>query len=289
MAGLKQLRLRIRSIKSTQKITKAMQVVSATKFTKAKNLVRDSGNYIEVLRNIVARIGAPENLQNLPEEARGFFVQNGNAPELLVLVTAERGLCGAFNFLIIKQMQTYIANLEKIGKQIRLIIIGKKGYDALKNNYANYIDSYLPFPKTHDNNLSIQIKDKILKMIKNSEIDSCQIFFNTCKNAMTQIPTVMQILPAEKLNKIEQENHLSYEYEGTELVASIINLYVGAQINYALLHSRASEEGARMTAMDNATKNAKELINKFTLKLNRSRQELITKDLIEIIAGAEAL
>lgn len=286
MAGLKQLRLRIRSIKSTQKITKAMQLVSATKFTKAKRQINDSENYITTLHNIVANIGSSDDLL---EEEKGFFVENVDAPHLLVLVTSERGLCGAYNFLVIKQLQSYIANLEKMGKQVRLIIIGKKGYDVLKGNYSSYIDSYLAFPKAHSNNLSIQIKDKILTMISNSEIGSCQIFFNKCKNAMTQIPTITQILPVEKQDKSEQEKYLSYEYEGSGLVSNIVNLYVGAQINYALLQSRASEEGARMTAMDNATKNAKELINKFTLKLNRSRQEFITKDLIEIIAGAEAL
>lgn len=289
MAGLKQLRLRIRSVKSTQKITKAMQLVSATKFTKAKHQISDSENYIAVLRNIVADIGSPENLQNLPEEEKIFFAENTNAPHLLILITSERGLCGAFNFLIIKQLQSYVANLEGTGKQIKLIIIGRKGYDALKGRYSAYIDSYIAFPKTHDNNLSIQIKDKILTMIKNSEIGSCQIFFNKYKNAMAQIPTVKQILPVGKQDVPEQEKHSSYEYEGSGLILNIINLYISAQINYAMLQSRASEEGARMTAMDNATKNAKELISKFTLKLNRSRQELITKDLIEIIAGAEAL
>ena len=286
MAGLKQLRLRIRSIKSTQKITKAMQLVSATKFTKAKRLISDSENYIMVLRNIVANIGSSEDLT---EEERKLFASNVDAPHLLVLITSERGLCGAYNFLIIKQVQSYIANLEKMGKQVKLIIIGKKGYDVLKHNYSSYIDSYIAFPKSHSNNLSVQIKDKILTMIRNSEIGFCKIFFNKYKNSMTQIPTIAQILPVEKQDKPEQEKYLSYEYEGKGLISTIVDLYVGAQINYALLQSRASEEGARMTAMDNATKNAKELINKFTLKLNRSRQEFITKDLIEIIAGAEAL
>ena len=286
MAGLKQLRLRIRSIKSTQKITKAMQLVSATKFTKAKRLISDSENYIKVLRNIVANIGSSEDLS---EEERRLFVSDVDAPHLLVLITSERGLCGAYNFLVIKQVQSYIANLEKMGKQVKLIIIGKKGYDVLKHNYSSYIDSYIAFPKSHSNNLSVQIKDKILTMIRNSEIGSCKIFFNKYKNSMTQIPTITQIVPVEKQDKPEQEKYLSYEYERKGLISTIVDLYVGAQINYALLQSRASEEGARMTAMDNATKNAKELINKFTLKLNRSRQEFITKDLIEIIAGAEAL
>lgn len=295
MSGLKQLRSRIKSIKTTQKITKAMQIVSATKFTKAKNQVKDSEDYIGILQGIMSSVAFGNNLQDLPIEQKKFFSEglldqgdlNINKSYLLIVVTSERGLCGAFNFLLSKQVKSDIANLENAGKQVRLIIIGKKGYDAFKGQYSHYIDNYYEFPKAH-NNLSFQVKEKLMEMVEDSRISNCQIYFNNCKNAMIQIPTKKQILPIEK-QLCSNEKYLSYEYEGEGLILHMIHLYVSAQINYALLQNRASEEGARMTAMDNATKNAKELINKLTLKLNRSRQDLITKDLIEIIAGAEAV
>ncbi|WP_341754169.1 ATP synthase F1 subunit gamma [Candidatus Tisiphia endosymbiont of Dioctria rufipes] len=295
MSGLKQLRSRIKSIKTTQKITKAMQIVSATKFTKAKNQVKDSEDYIGILQGIMSSVAFGNNLQDLPIEKK-FFSEglldqgdlNINKSYLLIVVTSERGLCGAFNFLLSKQVKSDITNLENAGKQVRLIIIGKKGYDAFKGQYSHYIDNYYEFPKAHNNNLSFQVKEKLMEMVEDSRISNCQIYFNNCKNAMIQIPTKKQILPIEK-QLCSNEKYLSYEYEGEGLILHMIHLYVLAQINYALLQNRASEEGARMTAMDNATKNAKELINKLTLKLNRSRQDLITKDLIEIIAGAEAV
>ncbi|WP_341747816.1 ATP synthase F1 subunit gamma [Candidatus Tisiphia endosymbiont of Dascillus cervinus] len=345
MSGLKQLRSRIKSITTTQKITKAMQIVSATKFTKAKNQVKDSEDYIGILQGIMSSVASSNNLQDMLIEQKKFFSEglldqgdvnrslaefasarefaeaterrtaaylsvredsstgathklpaevelckrsNINKLHLLIVVTSERGLCGAFNFLLSKQVKSDIANLENVGKQVRLIIIGKKGYDAFKGQYSHYIDNYYEFPKAHNNNLSFQVKEKLMEMVEDSRISNCQIYFNNCKNAMIQIPTKKQILPIEK-QLCSNEKYLSYEYEGEGLILHMINLYVSAQINYALLQNRASEEGARMTAMDNATKNAKELINKLTLKLNRSRQDLITKDLIEIIAGAEAV
>jgi F-type H+-transporting ATPase subunit gamma len=288
MSDLKHLRARIKSVKSTQKITKAMQLVSATKFTKAKNQINDSEDYIETLQNIMTSIASGDSLFDMRQEEKKFFLEETTKPYLLIVVTSERGLCGAFNFMIFRQVKSDIIKLQNAGKQVRLIIIGKKGYDALKGQYLEYIDNYFEFPKTHDGNLSLQIKDQLLKMLQNSEISSCQIYFNKCKNAMTQIPFKTQILPIKKQDELKNAS-LAYQYEGEGLILEMINLYVAASINYALLESRASEEGARMTAMDNATKNAKELINKLTLKLNRSRQDLITKDLIEIIAGAEAI
>lgn len=294
MSGLKQLRSRIKSVKSTQKITKAMQIVSATKFTKAKNQIKDSEDYIGILRDIMSNVASRNKLQDMAEEEKKFFSEelysshlNVSKPHLLVVVTSERGLCGSFNFSVSKQVKFDIANLENAGKQVRLMIIGKKGYDLFKWQYSHYIDNYFDFPKSH-NNLAFQIKDKLMEMVDSSKISSCQIYFNKCKNAMTQIVTKQQILPIEK-QPFSNEQYLSYEYEGEGLILNMINLYVTAQINYALLQSIASEEGARMTAMDNATKNANELINKLTLTLNRSRQDLITRELIEIIAGAKAI
>ncbi len=329
MSGLKQLRSRIKSIKTTQKITKAMQVVAATKFTKAKSLIKNSEDYIEILYKIIGNIATENNLQDMSAKDKKFFLENSNKPCLLIVITSERGLCGSFNFLITKLVKSDIENLKNLGKEIKLIIIGKKGHDILKGEHFSYIDSYFEFPKpdndlySHDptnwnvkqggsarsrdildehantpqfcetnlqdqKSIALKIKEKLMDMIENTEIGNCQLYFNKCKNAMLQIPTKQQIFPIIKPDPSPGEKYLSYEYEGEDLVVNMVNLYIFSQINYAILHSRASEEGARMTAMDNATKNANGLIDKLTLKLNKSRQESITKDLIEIIAGVEA-
>ncbi|KHO02305.1 ATP synthase F0F1 subunit gamma [Rickettsia felis str. LSU] len=224
-----------------------------------------------------------------PLEEQKFFNTIPNKANLLIVMASQRGLCGTFNYSIIKQVKNDIKELENKGEQIKLIIIGKKGYEALKRQYANYIDSYFELPKIHDENLMLQVKQKIMSAVENLEVSNCVIYFNKFKNAMTQIMTRQQILPIEKYHDDSKVDDDYYEYEGENLISNLINLYVNSQINYALLQSRASEEGARMTAMENATNNANDLISKLVLKLNRSRQAIITTELIEIIAGSEAV
>ncbi|EEC02130.1 ATP synthase gamma subunit, putative, partial [Ixodes scapularis] len=270
MLNLKQLRTRIKSVKSTQKITKAMQLVSASKMAKIKSQIANSNFYIEAIK-------------------QKFFNTVPNKANLLIVMTSQCGLCGTFNYSIIKQVKNDIKELENKGEQIKLIIIGKKGYEALKRQYVNYIDSYFELPKIHDENLMLQVKQKIMSAVENLEVSNCVIYFNKFKNAMTQIMTKQQILPVEKYQDDSAVENDHYEYEGENLISNLINLYVNSQINYALLQSRASEEGARMTAMENATNNANDLISKLVLKLNRSRQAIITTELIEIIAGSEAV
>ncbi|XVN41556.1 MAG: ATP synthase F1 subunit gamma [Rickettsia endosymbiont of Argas persicus] len=288
MSNLKQLRTRIRSVKSTQKITKAMQLVSASKLTRIKNQIAHSNFYIEAISKMMS-VALSANIYDLPEEAQKFFNNVAGKANLLVVMTSERGLCGTFNHTITKQVKLDIQNLENKGEKIKLIIIGKKGYEALKRQYANYIDSYFELPKIHDENLMLQIKEKIMSAAYNLEVSSCTIYFNKFKNAMTQIMTKQRILPVEKYQDDSEAKEANYEFEGENLISNLINLYVNSQINYALLQNRASEEGARMTAMENATNNAYDLINKLVLKLNRSRQAIITTELIEIIAGSEAV
>lgn len=298
MSNLKQLRTRIKSVKSTQKITKAMQLVSASKLTKIKNQIANSNFYIEAIGRMMSTVLSID-MYGLSMEEQKFFKTVENKANLLIVMTSERGLCGTFNHTIIKQVKLDIQNLESKAEKIKLIIVGKKGYEALKRQYANYIDSYFELPKIHDDNLMLQIKEKIMSAVENLEVSNCTIYFNKFKNAMTQIMTRQQVLPVEKsqadsavgnamVNSASLES-IDYEYEGENLIANLINLYVNSQINYALLQNRASEEGARMTAMENATNNAHDLINKLVLKLNRSRQAIITTELIEIIAGSEAL
>ncbi|MGX6960325.1 MAG: ATP synthase F1 subunit gamma [Rickettsia endosymbiont of Pentastiridius leporinus] len=287
MSNLKQLRTRIKSVKSTQKITEAMQLVSASKLTKIKNQIAHSNFYIEAIGKMMSTV-LSSDIYDLPIEAQKFFNTIENKVNLLIVMTSERGLCGTFNQNIIKQVKLDIQNLESKTEKIKLIIVGKKGCEALKRQYANYIDSYFELPKIHDENLMLQVKEKIMSAVENLEVSNCTIYFNKFKNAMTQITTRQQILPVEKY-KDDNEVEANYEYEGENLIPSLINLYVNSQINYALLQNRASEEGVRMTAMENATNNAYDLINKLVLKLNRSRQAIITTELIEIIAGSEAV
>ncbi|WP_202069372.1 ATP synthase F1 subunit gamma [Rickettsia tillamookensis] len=288
MSNLKQLRTRIKSVKSTQKITKAMQLVSASKMAKIKNQIANSNFYIEAISKMMSDILSID-MYELSIEEQKFFNTVPNKANLLIVMTSERGLCGTFNYSIIKQVKNDIKELENKGEQIKLIIIGKKGYEALKRQYAHYIDSYFELPKIHDENLMLEVKEKIMSLVTNLEVSNCVIYFNKFKNAMTQIMTKQQILPVEKYHDDSAIENDYYEYEGENLISNLINLYVNSQINYALLQNRASEEGARMTAMENATNNANDLISKLVLKLNRSRQAIITTELIEIIAGSEAV
>ncbi len=294
MSNLKQLRTRIKSIKSTQKITKAMQLVSASKLTKIKNQIAHSNFYVEAISKMMSTVLSAD-IYDFPIEEQKFFNTETNKANLLIVMTSERGLCGTFNYHIIKQVKSDIENLKSKGEKVKLIIIGKKGYEALKRQYASYINSYFEFSKVHDENLMLQIKEKIMSAASNLEISNCTIYFNKFKNAMTQIMTKQQILPIEQYHdnsladKYIVNSSYNYEYEGENLISNLINLYINSQINYALLQNRASEEGSRMTAMENATNNAHDIINKLVLKLNRSRQEIITTELIEIIAGSEAV
>ncbi|MCC8462715.1 MAG: F0F1 ATP synthase subunit gamma [Rickettsia endosymbiont of Ecitomorpha arachnoides] len=288
MSNLKQLRTRIKSVKSTQKITKAMQLVSASKMAKIKSQIANSNFYIEAINKMMSDILSID-MYELSIEEQKFFNTIPNKANLLIVMTSQRGLCGTFNYSIIKQVKNDIKELENKGEQIKLIIIGKKGYEALKRQYANYIDSYFELPKIHDENLMLEVKQKIMSLVANLEVSNCVIYFNKFKNAMTQIMTRQRVLPVEKYHDDSKIENDHYEYEGENLISNLINLYVNSQINYALLQSRASEEGARMTAMENATNNANDLISKLVLKLNRSRQAIITTELIEIIAGSEAI
>jgi F-type H+-transporting ATPase subunit gamma len=268
-----------------------MQLVSASKLAKIKGQIVDSGFYIEAIKEMMSTILSNGIYDLSVEEQKFFSYDSKNKSHLLVVMTSEKGLCGMFNNAIVKQVKSDIAHIEASGEKVKLIVVGKKGYESLKGQYINYIDSYFELPKVHGSNLLLQIKQKIMTAVENSEINNCSIYFNKFKNAMMQIMNKQQILPVAKYNEINKENqrNLNWEYEGENLITNLINLYINSQINYALLQNRASEEGARMTAMENATNNALDITDKLTLQLNRSRQTIITTELIEIIAGAESV
>lgn len=289
MSNLKQLRNRVRSIKSTQKITKAMQMVAASKFKRVKDQVDTALDYVAAVSQVTQSLTARHDLGDLSLVAQKFFAIETSQPKqtiLLIVITSERGLCGNLNSSLIKKIKIDIAKFEKAGSRIKLIIVGRRGYEALKNRYPGYIDSYFNFLIGDNNNLADKIRQNLIEMTENDRVSSCYIYFNQFKTAMSQLPIGQCIMPVSRSQASDCED---YEYEGKDLVDQVINLYISSHINFALLQSKASEEGARMTAMDDATKNAKEIIARLTLELNRSRQATITKELIEIISGAEAI
>ena len=289
MAGLKHLRNRVKSIKSTQKITKAMQVVSAAKLRKVKDQAEDLNDYSGVLAEIMHDITTHLNQLELDSRELKFFKENlTGLPHLLVVMTSERGLCGSFNSQIIRAVKRDIATLRAQDIKVRLLVIGKKGYDALKGEYADLIEEYYHVAKEKSLPIVLQVKERIVGLVNEEKIGSCYLYYNEFQNALTQVMTKLQVLPAPQQTADSTELS-SYEYEGSYFVDVLINLYITGVIKYGFLQNKASEEAARMTAMDNATRNAGELMNDLTLVLNRSRQAMITTELTEIISGAEAL
>jgi F-type H+-transporting ATPase subunit gamma len=288
MSGLKHLRNRVKSIKSTQKITKAMHVVSAAKLKKVKEQAECLNDYSRVLSDVMYDISTSDNLMDLSPNDRKFFSKElKNMPHLLIVMTSERGLCGSFNSNVIKKVKFEIKKFEADGKEVKLLVIGKKGIDSLKNEFGKKIIGYYHVAHGNYEHVAREVKAKIMELVESEQVGACYMYYNKFKNALTQVITEEQILPASV--RSEGNSSSSSEYEGAGLVHNVINLYIGGQINYGLLQSRASEEGSRMTAMDNATRNAGELIEKLTLQLNRSRQAIITTELTEIISGAESV
>lgn len=289
MSNLKQLRGRIKSIKSTQKITKAMQMVAASKLKKLKDKLVNPEAYLSTLQQACAIVARDGDLSDLNNLEKAFFARADlTKPVLLIAITSNRGLCGSFNSIVVKKVKQDIAEFEKTNQAYKLIILGKKGYDAFKARYASYIYKYFDYDNSaeQEGQLLTNLYQIITNLIENGQIASCYLYYNKFKNAIAQILTKSLIFPIV----IEQELKLdNYEFEGANLYSKVIELYIKGYLSFGLLESRAGEEGARMTAMDNATKNANELVDKLTLKLNRSRQAIITSELTEIIAGAEAI
>lgn len=301
MSGLKQLRNRIKTVKSTQKITKAMHIVAAAKLAKIKDQAAQLDNFSVILADIINYLRETE--EEISEEYNYFLEPNMTLPHLVIVATSERGLCGSFNSAIIKKVKNDLLQYQQEGKKFKLIIVGKKGFDALKDDYRELIEQVYHIVGNNYECVAREIKQQVMNMAKLGKIGACCAYYNKFKNAIIQIPSREQILPVEHYvqQKTQDKNtvkeatenvkadSLLFEFEGENLIENVINLYIQGEINYALLQSKASEEGARMSAMDNSTKNAKELIEKLTLKLNRSRQAIITTELTEIIAGAEAV
>jgi F-type H+-transporting ATPase subunit gamma len=290
MASLKDLKTRINSVKSTQKITAAMKMVAAAKLRRAQEAAEAGRPYADRMRRVVAALAAKANADSAP----ALLVGNGkSATHLLIVISADRGLCGGFNGSITRQTRAEVARLRGAGKTVKLLMVGRKSGDALRRELGDsYIDRIEGMQGTSVAYAGVaELADKVRVGFEASEFDVVSMIYNKFVSAITQEVNVTQLIPAEVAETADDGNGVSYEYEPEEdeLLASLLPRSLTTQIYSALLESSAAELAARMTAMDNATRNAGDLIDNLTLVYNRTRQATITKELIEIISGAEAV
>ena len=291
MASLDDLRKRIVSVKSTQKITKAMKMVAAAKLRKAQESAERGRPYSEKMQNIILNL--TESI-NDPSNAPKLLVGNGKEQtHLCVVMTSDRGLCGGFNTNICRLAKNYFLKVLKEEKNLKIITIGSKGHDQLKREYGKYIVQKLSFKdkKKISFNEADDVGKIIIDLFDKNEFDKCVLFYNNFKNVMTQIPQAQQIIPAEKKENSKKNDEIFYESEPDEdeILEDLLPKNISTQVFKAFLENSASEQGSRMTAMDSATRNAGDLVKSLTIVYNRSRQAAITKELIEIISGAESL
>ncbi len=288
MPSLKDLKNRIASVKSTQKITKAMQMVAAAKLRRAEDTAAASRPYATRMSEVLSSLGAAyAGRRDAPELLTGT---GKDQTHLLVVATAERGLCGGFNSAIARKARDHAYQLISEGKTVKFITIGKKGNDILRRLFADNIIETISLRELrqigYDN--AVDIADKILSRFEDGEFDVATLFFSHFKSVISQVPTALQLIPAQFE---APEEPVSYEYEPSEaaILHDLLPRNIAVQIFSALLENGAGEMGAKMTAMDSATRNAGDMIDRLTLSYNRQRQAQITRELIEIISGAEAL
>ncbi len=302
MPSLKDLRNRITSVKSTQKITRAMQMVSAAKLRRAQESAEQARPYSDRMASMLASVTA--NLPSL-DGAPALMVRSGDDQvHLLVVMTAERGLCGSFNSSVVRAARRRMAELREAGKTVKFLCVGKKGHDNLKRDLEESIVEFISLREVRNPGFddAHAVASRLVALFEAGEYDVCTIFFNAFKSVMTQVMTVRQLIPlieaageagVEQVEEPERPDLAGavheFEPEESELLAELVPRNLSVQIFKALLESSAAEQAARMTAMDNATRNAGEMIDKLTLNYNRTRQAAITRELIEIVSGAEAL
>jgi F-type H+-transporting ATPase subunit gamma len=291
MASLKDMRVRIAATKATQKITKAMQMVAVSKLRRAQAAAEAARPYAErmdvVLRNIAASVAG---LDSAPALLRGT---RSDRVHLLLVCTAERGLCGPFNSAIVRLVREHASRLLADGKEVKIFCVGKKGYEQLRRQYERNIIEHVELRSVRTIGFvnAESIAEQITALYAKGAFDVCTLFFSRFKSVIAQIPTAQQIIPPVFEQDAGDGVSAAYEYEPDEeeILAELLPRNIAVQIFRALLENAASFYGAQMSAMDNATRNAGEMIRKQTLTYNRTRQAMITKELIEIISGAEAL
>ncbi|MGN6470690.1 MAG: F0F1 ATP synthase subunit gamma [Rhizobiaceae bacterium] len=294
MASLKDLRNRIASVKATQKITKAMQMVAAAKLRRAQEAAEAARPYSQrmaaVLANVTRTISAGSDVPAL------MAGTGRDETHLLVVCTAERGLCGGFNSQIARLAREHIRRLLAEGKKVKILCVGKKGFDMLRRDYGALIVDRVDLREVKQIGFANAdaIARKVIALFNDGQFDVCTLFYSQFKSVISQIPTAQQLIPLKAEASEEEETAAGgaiYEYEpdANEILGDLIPRNIAVQIFRALLENAAGEMGAKMTAMDNATRNAGDMINRLSITYNRQRQAQITKELIEIISGAEAL
>ena len=291
MPSLKDLRTRIDSVKSTQKITRAMQMVAAAKLRKAQERAEAARPYAERMENVLSSMGVSyAKRDDAPPLLKGTGKDDVH---LLLIATADRGLCGGFNSSIARMARNHANDLISQGKTVKLMFLGKKGYDVLKRLFADQIVEMISFREVKQVGYShaSEIGEKLLTMFEAGEFDVATLFYSKFKSVISQVPTSHRLIPAKFEHPAEDADERSYEYEPDEgaILEDLLPRNINVQIYRALLENGAGEMGAKMSAMDNATRNAGEMIDGLTQTFNRQRQAQITKELIEIISGAEAL
>ena len=294
MPNLDDLKKRIGSVKSTEKITKAMKMVAAAKLRRAQESAESSRPYSDSMKDLIESIS--KGYKPSSTDRNLLTGDEKDQIHLLILFTSERGLCGGFNSIVTRTLRDKIENLIDQNKTVKIVCVGKKGYDILKRQYSEMITEVIDMRavKSITYQDAKNISDKVVKMFFDSEFDKCSIFYNEFKSVISQIPTEQQVIPIEIISnesdqEIKEDSFFEFEPGESEILDEILPLNFTVQVFKALLESAASEQGARMSAMDNASRNAGDMIDNLTLFYNRSRQAVITKELIEIISGAEAV
>ncbi|MCX5477635.1 F0F1 ATP synthase subunit gamma [Kaistia geumhonensis] len=291
MPSLKDLRNRIASVKATQKITKAMQMVAAAKLRRAQAAAEAARPYAERMNTVLANVAA--GVAGQADGPRLLAGTGADQTHLMIVCTAERGLCGAFNSSIARLARDHALALKREGKTVKILCVGKKGYDLLRRQFASDIIELIELRSVRQIGFTEAdaIGRKVLALFADGGFDVATLFYAKFRSVIQQIPTAQQIIPAEVPARAADAPSVIYEYEPDEaaILDELLPRNVSVQVLSALLENVASEMGAKMSAMDNATRNAGEMIKKYTLRYNRTRQAMITKELIEIISGAEAL
>jgi len=292
MASLKALRGRINSVKSTRKITSAMKMVAASKLKRAQTQAEAARPYAERMQRMLAALA--QSAQGSPSAPKMLVGTGQDKVQLLVVVTADRGLAGAFNTNVGRAARNAIQRLEEEGKTVKVITVGRKGRDYLKREYASRLVGEYSFAgKKRIEFADVDaVAEKIRQMLEAGEFDVCTIVYNRFVSVISQIPTESRLIPlAIEAGETTDKTQIEYEFEPDEetILAALLPRNMAIQLFRALIESGAGEQGARMAAMDNATRNAGDMINKLTLNYNRTRQANITRELIEIISGAEAV
>jgi F-type H+-transporting ATPase subunit gamma len=289
MPSLKDLRTRIASVKATQKITKAMQMVAAAKLRRAQEAAEAARPYSQRMGAVLANIAANTGGDDAPRLMSGTGKDDVH---LLLVCTAERGLCGGFNSQIARLAREHARSLLAKGKTVKIVTVGKKGADILRREFQSLIIDHVDLRGYKQVGFvnADAVAHKVISLFDDNAFDVCTLFYSEFKSVISQIPTALQIIPS-KAGDASNASESAYEYEpdAGAILSDLIPRNIAVQVFRALLENAASEQGARMSAMDNATRNAGDMINKLTLSYNRQRQAQITKELIEIISGAEAL